>query len=347
MLTGRQVIVAPGRSQRPGARIADPPLSDPSDGNPFLEGNEHNTPGERLALRRCESSANSPGWLVRVVPNQFPAVGMENPRLAETNDDLTTSSAISGFHDVVIESPDSHRRLAELSAAQTARIILAWQRRVLALEQQTAIQSITVFRNEGFSAGASLPHVHSQILAMDSIPPQTADRLRTIANFRQETGNNLLYELCNEELVQEHRIVNADDHCLVMCPFAGRVSWQVRIIPRQTAFNSFSRCPESALVEVAASLHAAARAVDECAGPMPMNVLLILPPSTNCTDGWFLELMPRSAGIAGYELATDIDIVTVAPETAAHALRGAFCKTVPPRNEIIPPGYDWRNSSVS
>jgi len=345
VLTGRYVIVASHRNDRPGAATDDPPLSEPPDGNPFLEGNEHKTPGERLALRRTETSPNSPGWLVRIVPNQFPVVNEETPKPSATSTGLTSNIAINGVHDVVIESPVAHRRLAELSAAEIARILLAWQRRVRDLQQQENIKSITVFRNEGFSAGASLPHVHSQMISLNTIPPQTDIRLQNSDRHRQETGRSLLSDLFDTELAQEQRIVSADDDCLVMCPYAGRVSWQVRIVPRKTAFHSFADCSESALIRIAANLHAAAMAVDHCAGPMPMNVLLVQPPVAQSADGWFLELMPRSARMAGYELATDVDIVTVAPESTARLLRNAFEKTIPLRHHVVPPSYDWLDAS--
>ncbi|MEO2036841.1 MAG: DUF4921 family protein [Planctomycetaceae bacterium] len=342
VLTGRQVIVAPHRGLRPGARNVDPILADPSRGNPFLHGKESETPGEKLALRRTDTRPNELGWLVRVVPNQYPVVFTDEDISTPTGNGLLRTMPVFGIHEVVIESPTPHRRLSELSAAETARVLLAWQLRVRDLERRPGIQSITVFRNEGFSAGASLPHVHSQILALNTISPQTTVRVQRSISHRRKFGTSLLNDLCKEELTAGRRIVSAESGCLVMCPFAGRVSWQVRIVPQRSARESFSRCSESDLINIAGVLHAATTAIDECAGKMAVNVLLVQPPVSDESDSWFLELMPRSARMAGYELATDVDIVAVAPESAADLLRAAFRHAAPRPTDVVPFGYEWR-----
>src|SRR2546423_598250 len=74
-LTGRSVVITPGRARRPGVNIhmdgmnvADDPAS-----CPFCEGHEERTPPEELAIPSRERDADTPGWRVRVVPNLFPA----------------------------------------------------------------------------------------------------------------------------------------------------------------------------------------------------------------------------------------------------------------------------------
>ncbi len=347
VLTGRQVIVAPQRSQRPDASIGDPTLVDTAYVNPFVEGNEQNTPAEHLALREVGTSANASGWLVRVVPNQFPVVvaNQQNPELTDFR--LLSNLAVSGIHDVVIESPRPYHRLVELSSAETARILLGWLRRVRSLEEKAATKSITVFRNEGFSAGASLPHIHSQIIALNIVPPQAAVRLQQSAEHRRQTGSSLLYDLCDAELFDGNRIIWANSDCVTMCPYAGRVSWQVRIAPMKSVATPFSSCPESVIFQIAGMLHASAVAIDNCAGPLAMNVLLVQPPSEQSDDGWFLDLMPRPARIAGFELATDVDIVTVSPEAAAKSLRNVFQTDEPLQADVVPPGYHWSGESAT
>jgi len=62
--------------------------------------------------------------------------------------------------------------------------------------------------------------------------------------------------------------------------------------------------------------------------------------SRNAAD-WFLELLPRPARLAGFELATDVDIVTIAPEAAAERLRNQLQVEVPSAADIVPNGYSW------
>jgi len=88
-------------------------------------------------------------------------------------------------------------------------------------------------------------------------------------------------------------------------------------------------------------LHAAAHAIERCAGPLSMNVVLILPPAVEAGSGWFLDLIPRSSRFAGFELATDVDIVTVAPENAAVKIRHAFNIDQVTGQQIVPQHYEW------
>ncbi len=345
VLTGRQVIVAPSRSLRPGAVRQEPPLAAPNGGDPFAEGNELQTPGETLALRRLNTPPNTPEWLVRVVPNQFPAVTDSPEMVSSTRNQLLIQRQAAGMQEVVIETPHPHQRLTDLSVAETARILLAWQHRVRALEKQSFVKSITVFRNEGFSAGASLPHVHSQIVGMETIPLQVAERQHRSRVYRQQHNSSLLFDLCDAERSDGQRLITESDRCIVLCPFAGRVTWQVRIVPARAAPTRFSECPEPTLINIAAHVHAATTAITQATGPVSMNILLIQPPADDHHEHWFLDLAPRSSRIAGFELATDVDIVTVAPEAAAERLRTHFRLDLPTATAVIPDGYHWRDST--
>ena len=77
---------------------------------------------------------------------------------------------------------------------------------------------------------------------------------------------------------------------------------------------------------------------------VPFNINLILPPCSESERSyWFIELLPRTARAAGFEMMTDVDIVTVAPEDAASQLRDAI-NTSPysqRENDFIPEGYRW------
>lgn len=71
-LSGRWVIFAPGRSERP-AEILEAELPAPSGHTcPFCAGNESHTPPETYSIRDADEAHL--GWTVRVVPNLFPAV---------------------------------------------------------------------------------------------------------------------------------------------------------------------------------------------------------------------------------------------------------------------------------
>lgn len=349
VLTGRQVIVAPERGSRPGACSSEPTLTNPESGDPFLEGREFKTPHEKLALRRDDTSPDQTGWLIRVIPNQFPAVRPNNLQEASANfvtgrevvdSTLHRQISASGHHEIVIESPRPESCFADLSVAEAVRIVLAWQRRVRDLETLNGIRSVTVFKNEGFSAGASLPHVHSQILAMHTVPLEMQTRELRMDKYRTATGHRLLKVLCEEEIRKQERVIDLAEDSVLLCPFAGRVGWQMRCIP-QHSDASFSMTSESVVVQMASQLWAAARSLRHCAGRLALNLTLVQPMHARNAADWFLELLPRPARLAGFELATDVDIVTIPPEAAAEQLRNQLQVKVPSAADIVPNGYSW------
>src|SRR5687767_2114688 len=101
-LSGRWVLLAPGRAARPHAFTSAAATSAAEPGCPFCPGNEHETPPE--VLRTGEGSADTPGWRVRVVPNLYPFVGGDDAEPGAT-----------GAHEVVILSPAHDQPIARLS----------------------------------------------------------------------------------------------------------------------------------------------------------------------------------------------------------------------------------------
>lgn len=83
-ISGRLVIFATERSKRPAAFARESSgarscASVPAylEGCPFCAGNERMTPPELLALGRSTAEPDTAGWRVRVVPNRYPAVMLE------------------------------------------------------------------------------------------------------------------------------------------------------------------------------------------------------------------------------------------------------------------------------
>src|SRR5436189_1654585 len=75
-VTGRWVIIATDRAKRPTDFVRETVQIRGTGFCPFCSGNESKTPPEILAYR-SNGERNSPGWSIRVVPNKFPALGIE------------------------------------------------------------------------------------------------------------------------------------------------------------------------------------------------------------------------------------------------------------------------------
>src|SRR5450432_3130694 len=103
-LTGLRAIVAGGRAVRPGIELwtAPPPAIDPLT-DPFAEGHEDRTPPELYATRPGGGAPDTPGWVVRVVPNLYPALEPESPEPAPHADrDLFWAGPARGRHEVIV-----------------------------------------------------------------------------------------------------------------------------------------------------------------------------------------------------------------------------------------------------
>src|SRR4051794_18350436 len=140
-LTGLRTIVAGDRAIRPGGGMRAeprPPLDPETD--PFLEGHEDRMPPELYALRPDGGEPNGPGWLVRVVPNLYPALappdgdvpspGPDPLAAGRGEPDLFPSRAADGAHEVIVNAPQPVTSLRELDLTQVETAMDAWRQRM-------------------------------------------------------------------------------------------------------------------------------------------------------------------------------------------------------------------------
>jgi UDPglucose--hexose-1-phosphate uridylyltransferase len=253
-----------------------------------------------------------------------PTATSENPAF-----DLLPSTAAFGAHEVVIECPDSRSRLADLSHAEIKQVLFAWRQRIQHLTESNQYQSLAVFRNEGFSAGASLAHCHSQIIAAQTLTPLDRERHRRAIEHQQTTGRELLMELAEAERADEHRVVQETPDFLVLCPFASRAPWQVRFVPLLAGPASFGDASDQCLGELARILKQTIHALEVALeGAFSFNLILPHPRLDQPPQfRWMLDLLPRIGRHAGWEYLSHVEIVTVAPESAAATLRELMTAT--------------------
>jgi UDPglucose--hexose-1-phosphate uridylyltransferase len=319
-LSGLKTIVAAGRAARPGGwPIAGgdaPPVDVERD--PFAEGHEDQTPPEVYADRPDGSAPDGPGWRVRVVPNLYPALSAdaEDPGRSHAPD-LFTASAARGAHEVVINAPDPVTSLAALSAEQVARAMEVWRARARTHADNGAA-CVHVLVNERAEGGASLPHTHAQVYALDFVPAQVArERERFTAHATRTMGGNLLQDLVSEEVRQRERMVAIDDEAILLSPYAARLPYQLLLAPRRPRARFEDDGPLGA-----ALLHRALNAYRKLLGfQPPLNLWVRTAPRGAEYFCWRIDIVPRLTHLAGLELGTGVHLNIVSPETAAAQLR--------------------------
>ena len=135
-VTGRWVIIATDRARRPSDFQRESVVPAGTAYCPFCAGHEHKTPPEILAYRDS-GGPNEPGWRVRVVPNKFPALGIEG-ELSRQGEGMFDKMTGVGAHEVVIETPDHNLSLSQMSERQVEDVFWAFRERILDLKKTGA-----------------------------------------------------------------------------------------------------------------------------------------------------------------------------------------------------------------
>jgi UDPglucose--hexose-1-phosphate uridylyltransferase len=305
---------------------------------PFCEGREDRTPPEVWADRPGGGGADTPGWRARSVPNLYPVLGGTELRAGEapetglsssvdpladsrrTGDpDLFASQPAEGSHEVIVSPPRHETSLAGLSTGELAITVAAWRERMRAIGTDSSYVHLIV--NEGPLAGASLEHIHAQLYGLRFVPAEIArERERATAYHQRTMGSHLLGDVATEEVRRRDRLVAIDDEALLVCPWASRSPFELRIIPRRPE-PSFEAEGQGG----AAMLGTALRALAGVFGAVPqLNLWIRTAPRGVEEFCWHLDLLPRLTIRAGFELGTGVDINTYAPERAASDLRDAL-----------------------
>ncbi len=326
-LSGHRTIIAGERSRRPGGEPrCDPPEAIDPEKDPFAEGHEDRTPPELYAVRPGGGPPNSPGWLVRVVPNLYPALTPPDEDAAapeatptETRGapELFVSREATGAHEVIINGPQPVLSLAELPLEQVVIAVETWRERMRVHADSPCVQLIVNERREG---GASLPHTHAQLYALDFVPAAVArERERAGAYTTRTMGQNLVGDLVAEEVRRRERIIAIDDEAVLMAPYASRLPFQMMLAPR-TPRPRF----EDPGASGAALLHdGLCRLARHLGSSPPLNLWVRTAPFGTTDFCWRIDVMPRLTHIAGLELSTEVNLNIVAPEHAAAVLRDA------------------------
>jgi UDPglucose--hexose-1-phosphate uridylyltransferase len=318
-LTGQRAIIAGDRAGRPGGELSATPAPalDPAS-DPFAEGHEDRTPPEVYAVRPGGGAPNTPGWSVRVVPNLYPALSPDaEDGERDANQDLFWSGPARGSHEVIINAPQPVTSLSELTVEQVGAAVEVWRERMREHSDSAYVHLIV---NERREAGASLPHTHAQLYALDFVPAAVArERERFGAYATQTMGGNLLADVVQEEVRRRERIVAIDDETVLMAPYAGRVPFQLQIAPRTPRMRFEDEGPSGA-----AMLHRALSLLARRLGSTPpLNLWVRTAPDGAEHFCWRIDILPRLTYLAGLELGAGVHLNIVAPEQAAAQLREA------------------------
>jgi UDPglucose--hexose-1-phosphate uridylyltransferase len=238
---------------------------------PFCPGAEDQTPPE--------IARDGEPWRIRVFPNRYPP---------------------SEHAEVIVESAKHNDSFDELPPDHAARVVEMYFDRYRAI----GANYVSIFKNHGRLAGASIPHLHSQIVGTPFIPLRAAREGDAFASAEQ-------CPLCD---VSEHPLIAETESYRWIAPRGSRLAYQQWIVPKSHEHDLNE--PR----ELASLLQSSARAMRRINDSF--NWAFITFPHQP-RGHWYVELFPRIAMIAGYELGTGTFINTIDAIDAAKLLSAA------------------------
>ena len=280
------------------------------------------TPPEVFAYRDPQSPPDKPGWTVRVVPNKYPALVNEGAWFASTHDVYKSMTGL-GVHEVIIESPEHVVNVGSLSAKQFSAVLRGYRERILALSKDVRWRSILVYKNQGAPAGATLEHVHSQLIALPETPEQLRAEVDGARRYYEANGRCLYCEMIRQETDGGTRLVTEYERWAVLCPYAARFPFEIWMLPKRHA-PYFEHSSDPDLTDLAHCLRDALARLNRVLDNTSLNYVIHSHPAGGAETRhyhWHVEILPKLVQAAGFEWGSGMFINPVAPEEAAQLLR--------------------------
>jgi len=329
-LLNRWVVIAKERKKRP-TDFAKKTVTEKEGVCPLCPGNEHMTPPAVLVYlssngevrrERDQNGMRHKNWLVRVIPNLYPAFTPPNKETVTAKESSVLVRA-TGHHEVIVESPrhDEHPGVAQVS--QLVHVMNAYLERLKDMSKKPYVQHVAIFRNHGREAGASLSHAHTQLIATPFIPRILEEELEASKSFWTKNHSCLLCDVLAKER-ESPRFIWENSSFVVFAPWASVNPLEFWVLPKRHHSN-MADMSEDEIEDLAETMRLCLGGLRSLLNDPPYNFgfhTLLKEDSGTCYH-WHLEVYPRLAIWAGFEKSTGMFINTVSPEDAAAELRKA------------------------
>ncbi len=328
VVTGKWIVLAPERAKRPDSFAKETKAVAArvkyQDKCPFC--NSGDFPQEPDILRLPDDPAT---WFVHIFPNKYPAFKPYDEFKVWQTGPYQAMEAV-GYHEVLatryhdqVEALMSPRQLA----LQMEALVLRYRQ----LKTKSSVNYIQIIKNQGAPAGGSLEHPHHQIFTTPVLPDEVRDSLvGTQVYAEKHAGASIYTVIADFEQKSGERLVYQNDDFMAFCPYASRVPFEVKIMPRQPEpyFENLSPALRESLADIMRQV--LGRLYIGLNDP-PYNYYIHSAPcdatgfvcdlSTYSQFRWHIDVAPRLNVWGGFELGTGVEINTMAPEAAAAYLR--------------------------
>jgi len=304
-------IIAAERKKRPSDF---PATTAPGDEAvcPFCPGNEEMTPPSVAVY--TEQGVLSDGlerissWRMRVFPNVFAAMV---PCPAPVTTEWMALPG-QGFHEVIVDSPLHRENPADFSQKHMEKLIHVYRDRYVHYCGESLVKYVSIFKNRGKEAGASLSHSHSQLITLPILPPLIKREMGTISRAS-------VCPFCNivSQEKESCRLIDENENWILIAPFYSQAPYETWILPKRH-FANLQEMHEDEAKSLAALLIRVLGSMRSLLNDPPYNYMIFQLPF-----GYHLNIriQPALSKIAGFERSTGVYINSFAPEQAAEELR--------------------------
>jgi UDPglucose--hexose-1-phosphate uridylyltransferase len=171
-------------------------------------------------------------WQVRVIPHPDPLyrVEIDPGRAAEG---IYDKMAPLGAHEVVVETRQHDKRLAQLSDEEIDRVLGMWASRIADLKKDARFKYVSVFKNQGALAGQEWSHAHSEVTATIFVPRRIKYELSAAHEWYKDRERCVFCDIVRQEEKQGKRIVDVQGEYYALCPYASRVPFEIWLMHRR------------------------------------------------------------------------------------------------------------------
>ncbi len=321
-LTGEYILVSPHRTKRPWQGRQERP---PQDDRPQFDPKCYLCPGNT----RANGEQNPQYESTYVFTNDFAALLSDAPDSPAPSDPLLVTQGVRGTCRVICFSPRHDLTLPEMETSDIRRVVDVWAEQTAELGREyTWVQ---VFENKVEAMGASNPHPHGQIWAVNWLPNEITAEDRQQRLYHTQHGTSLLLDYASVESQKRERVVVENAHWLAVVPYWAIWPFEILLIPyRRSILRLFdlTDAEREALADILKRVTIKYDNLFEISFPYSMG-WHGAPFGTDDYSGWqlhahFYPPLLRSATVrkwmVGYEMMAEAQR-DITPEQAAQRLR--------------------------
>ena len=285
-------------------------------------------------------------WDVRVFHDRAPLFHVEGGLNRQAEGLYDRMNAL-GAHEIVVESNQHGKTLAELAPEHIARVLEVCRDRICDLKQDPRFRYVSLFKDQGRVRPAAEEHGHSQILAIPVLPTLVERELRWSLFHYQRKERCLYCDVLYQEIQTGTRMVDRSQDFVCLCPYASRFPYEICVLPTKHN-SSFERdmAGERRLLRLARFLKMALLRVEKISDRL--RLVLHTEPNLAATDAdpdrwktvredfhWHIEIYPEMEAVTGHFDAESFYYNPIPAEDAALALRAmeVAAETHPPEGK--------------